>query len=413
HIASLAGLPGVSLARDLVQKVKEREQERDAFLSTLGGDEYETETGPFWVRRRLYSLDRLPYKVWDIDGETISRLGRDESLRVLDPSRTIFIDTETTGLAGGTGTYPFLVGVGRFVDEGFAVTQYLMRDYDEELAMLGGLAADLHSASALVSFNGKCFDVPLLSTRFRMNRCPQVVDSLLHFDLLHPARRLWRHRCESCALLNLESLLLEHRREVDVPGSQIPQIYFDFVRGLRIDRMRTVLEHNLEDIRSLAMMTAKACRLYRSPESEASHPLDWFNLGRSFMGDRDSERACLCLKRSLESDLPAELRWTAMRDYSLLLKRAKDYAGATHVWLDMFEDSDRFHPFPYEELAKYYEHVAREPQRALVLVKDALKNLESLSSQIYDRTEVPFRIEFVRKDFMFRLKRLMRKVDTA
>lgn len=412
RVAALAELPGVSLARDLVEKIKDRTEERDRFLSSLGGSECSTRAGSFWLRSVMIPPDHLRCTVRDIDGSTLARLGRDEALRALDPETTVFIDTETTGLAGGTGTYPFLIGLGRFVDGGFAVTQYLMRDYHEEPALLEALLADLRSAGALVSFNGKCFDIPLLSTRFRMNRYPSVTDSLPHFDLLFPARRLWRRRYGRCDLMTLESLLLNHTRQIDVPGSLIPQIFFDFVRGVGIERMKAVLEHNTEDILSLAALTARACRFYRSPEREAKDSLDWFSLGKLFLGNGDLERARFSLERSLQNNLPEEVRWIAQRDYSLLLKRAGDYNRANKVWREMLDEESRFHPFPYEELAKYYEHVARDPHQALVLVRQALARLESLSRRPYDRWEPPLRIELVRTGLTHRLKRLMRKADT-
>jgi hypothetical protein len=413
RLAALAGLPGVSLARDLAGKAAVRKKDRDAFLSSLGGGESSTRAGSFWLRLVVYPPSSLCYTVRDVDGSTLARLARDETLRALDPKTTVFIDTETTGLAGGTGTYAFLVGVGRFVDAGFAVTHYLMRDYDEEAALLNALLADLSSASALVSFNGKCFDIPLLSTRFRMNRCPPIVDCIPHFDLLFSARRLWRHRCKQCDLLNLESLLLDHVREIDVPSYLIPQIYFDFVRGVGIERMGQVLAHNAEDILSLVGLTAKACRFYRSPELEVEDPLDWFSLGKSFLGDGDHERARFFLERSLQYDLPSETRWAAQREYSLLLKRAGDYSRATTVWREMLDHESGFHPFPYEELAKYYEHVACNAERALDLVRQALARLEAFSRHSYDREAPPLRTELVRAELTHRFKRLMRKADTV
>ncbi len=411
HLSTLSQIPGVTLARELVRKVEIRERERDSFLESLGGHERELKSSRYWLRRSTRFLHQLPYKEEELDGYSLRQLARDESFADFDPRKAAFIDTETTGLAGGTGTYAFLVGIGRFVDDGFTVNQYFMRDYDEEPAMLDAILDDLRSARYLVSFNGKCFDIPLLATRLRMNRRPAVVESLSHFDLLHPARRLWRQRCESCTLTNLEAVLLGHERDIDVPAFQIPQIYFDFTRGIGIRRIQPVLEHNVDDIVSLAMLSAKACRMYRLPELEASNAIDWYSLGRAFIVDGDKERARMCLERSLQIDLPLGLRWTAQRDYSLLLKRNKEYSVAVEVWREMLNGGTDRHPFPYEELAKYYEHIERRPLDALRLVQDFLASLDS--PRLPDRESPSFSIDRVRNQFGFRLKRLMRKADTC
>ncbi|HQP97763.1 MAG TPA: ribonuclease H-like domain-containing protein [bacterium] len=411
NLASLASLPGVSFARDLETKIRKRAEERDRFLSTLGGYVQETTQGSFWMRRTVFPERDLPFSCADMDRQTVAHLGRDAGLQEFDPSRALFLDVETTGLAGGTGTVAFLVGIGRFVKGDFAVTQYLMRDYDEEPFMLEGVRRELRSAEALVTFNGKCFDVPLLSTRFRMNRVPQGMDALMHFDLLPPARRLWRAFCQQCNLTNLEWMLLGRHRTVDVPGSEIPQIYFDFVRGLRLERMRPVLEHNVEDIRSLAMLSAKACRLYRDPENEVSHPQEWFGLGRSHFCEGNHERALMYLKRSLESDLPDDLRCVALRDTSILLKKGGAFDEAVLIWEAMLVSGDVFRLFPYEELAKYHEHIAREPGKALVLVERALDHLNASSDNPFDRGRILSRERDIRQRLEVRLKRLRRKAD--
>jgi len=411
NLASLASLPGVSFARDLQTKNRERDEERDRFLSTLGGCVCETPQGSFWTRRTVFPKRDLPFACSDMDGETVAHLAQDAALQEFDPSKAVFIDVETTGLAGGTGTVAFLVGIGRFVNGDFVVTQYLMRDYDEESSMLEGVRQELRSAEALVTFNGKCFDIPLLSTRFRMNRGRQATDCLMHFDLLPPARRLWRAVCRQCNLLNLELVLLERHRKVDVPGSEIPQIYFDFTRGLRFQRMRPVLEHNVEDIRSLAMLSAKACRLYRDPEHEVTHPLEWFGLGRCHFRDGNHEKALRFLKKSLETHLPEELRCVAMRDVGILLKKAGAFDEAVAIWEAMLVSDGVFRLFPYEELAKYYEHVAREPEKALVLVERALEHLRISSGNPLDHGWILSWQRDILRKLEIRLKRLRRKAD--
>src|SRR5262249_33194494 len=143
-----------------------------------------------------------------------------------DPSRIAFLDTETTGLSGGTGTYAFLVGIGTWRSSGFLVEQFFMRNFDEEAAVICPLEERLSQVKVVVTFNGKCFDLPLLESRFVMHRRDWPLADGIHLDLLHPSRRLWKLRLKDCSLANLEREVLGFEREEDIPGYLIPQVYF-------------------------------------------------------------------------------------------------------------------------------------------------------------------------------------------
>jgi len=182
-----------------------------------------------------------------------------------DLSQCVFVDLETTGLAGGTGTYAFLVGIGYFQGMRFVVRQYFMEDYDGEEALLHALAEALEPFRGVVSFNGKSFDLPLLETRFQMARRPFPLRDLPHLDLLFPARRLWKDRLESCALSSLEAAILGVEREVDVPGWAIPGIYFDYLRSGDARPLAPVFEHNRHDLLSLATLATRLARQYVDP----------------------------------------------------------------------------------------------------------------------------------------------------
>src|SRR5579859_3798690 len=173
-----------------------------------------------------------------------------------ETSRLMFLDTETTGLAGGTGTCAFLIGVGAVEGSQFVVRQYFLRDYPEEKAMLA-LADALENYEGLVTFNGKTFDIPLLETRYALARMESPFARLLHLDLLHPARRLWKLRLESCALGHLETEVLGIHRQGDVDGSEIPGIYFDYLRTGDSRGLQPVFYHNALDIISLAALTVE------------------------------------------------------------------------------------------------------------------------------------------------------------
>ncbi|MGB9594391.1 MAG: ribonuclease H-like domain-containing protein, partial [Anaerolineae bacterium] len=184
-----------------------------------------------------------------------ARLARDPAIADLDYRRAAFLDIETIGLAGGTGTVAFMVGLGFYEADAFRVEQYFMRDFPEEPAMLADLARRLDGMDWLVSFNGRGFDLPILTTRFIMNRVPPRLADAPHLDLLHPARRLWKARLPSCRLSALEKDILGfYRDQADVPGYLVPQIYFDYLRTGDAREIARVFYHNLYDIVSLAAL---------------------------------------------------------------------------------------------------------------------------------------------------------------
>ena len=163
-------------------------------------------------------------------------LSRRTRMALEDPEKWLFLDTETTGLAGGTGTYAFLIGLGWWDAGGLQVEQLFMRDFAEEHSVLSELAARMAERPVLVTFNGKTFDWPLLESRFTMTRCIPVPKIAAHLDLLHPARALWKLRLGSVRLVELERHILDParlgwHREDDVISSLIPQYYFDYLRG--------------------------------------------------------------------------------------------------------------------------------------------------------------------------------------
>ena len=233
-----------------------------------------------------------------IEPRTVGVLTAEPELDGFDLRRAVFLDTETTGLAGGAGTAAFLIGVGLVDGERFRVRQYFMRDYHEEAALLHALAEELRRFDRLVTFNGKMFDVPLLDARFRLNRGRFPLAEAPHLDLLHPARRLWKARLESCRLQSLEAELMGLRRTGDIPGEEIPQVYFDWVRRRDARMLARVFEHNRQDIVSLAALAVLACQWVE--EGRAEDPRDVFSLARVLERARLYERSEAEYRRALE-----------------------------------------------------------------------------------------------------------------
>ena len=166
--------------------------------------------------------------------------------------RLLHFDTETTGLAGGTGTRAFMIGAADWIDGRFRIRQLTLTTMAAETAMLRTFAEWLGADTVLVSYNGKCYDAPLLATRYRLARQPNPLAGLAHLDLLHPVRRHWKQHWPNCRLATAERQLLGVVREDDLPGAEAPAAWLTYLRGGSARNLRRVAAHNAQDLKSLA-----------------------------------------------------------------------------------------------------------------------------------------------------------------
>ncbi|MCG6920156.1 MAG: ribonuclease H-like domain-containing protein [Acidobacteria bacterium] len=301
---------------------------------------------------------------------TVSVLAAEAELGDFDLGDAVFLDTETTGLAGGTGTAAFLIGAGWVEGDRFVVRQYFMRDYHEEAALLQGLADDLAGFSRIVTYNGKAFDVPLLEARFHLNRSLFPLAEAPHLDLLHPARRLWKARLESCRLQSLELALLGLRRHGDIPGDEIPQVYFDWVRRRDARMLARVFEHNRQDIVSLAALAVLACQWVE--ESQAEDPRDVYSLARVLERAHLFERSEEEYRRAVTLGA-GDLEGPALLRLGLRAKRAGDFARAADLWEEAGKAGE---PEGWRELAMHHEHRTRDLEAALRAVDRGIRVVE-------------------------------------
>jgi uncharacterized protein YprB with RNaseH-like and TPR domain len=351
--------------------------------------------------------------------ELLSRT-RDEALSrktraaLEDPEKWLFLDTETTGLAGGTGTYAFLVGLAWWDAGGLQVEQFLMRDFTEEYSVLHELSGRAAERPVLVTFNGKSFDWPLLENRFTMTRSIAAPKLAAHLDLLHPARALWKLRLGSVRLVELERHVLDAprlgwHRENDVASALIPQFYFDYLRGGPVDPLAGVVRHNQMDLRGLAALFGKINALLSEPAGAANEieSLDLFGLSRFLQRRGEVDLAHSACAQALEIGLPAEFRPKARRELALMAKRRGEHARAAEIWLEIVGDPhDGIHAC--EQLAIYYERHTKDPVKAAQFANLAVATLRRQRANSHN----PFltaRFARLEKKFLQRVARLEKK----
>lgn len=339
------------------------------------GDEVDTPHGKAWRAVETYGPGLVNGNepldaVADLPGHLTALLAGDERLRAIPAERMAFLDTETSGLSGGTGTFAFLVGVGRIARGTFSVRQYVLRDLSEEQALLSAVASELSDCDALVSFNGKCFDVPLLEARLRLARVDLDLVGRAHFDLLFPARRLFRRSLENCRLATIEREVLGVRRGPDVDGSAIPALYFDYLRTRDARPLASVFRHNVQDILSLATLMCRVVRVVEDPLRRAGGA-ELASVGELHDRLGNSDIALACLEAALAGPLSPEPRRRALERLSLLYKEREEWDEAVAGWTEMAGLPEPG-VFPFEELAKYHEHVSRDRAAALRWTERAL-----------------------------------------
>ena len=324
---------------------------------------------------------------------------------IVDPDQWLFLDIETTGLAGGSGTYAFLAGIAWWEGGGLEIEQFFMREYSEEHALLFALRERVAERPVLVTFNGKSFDWPLLETRYRMTRKISSPTPRAHLDFLHPARNLWRLRLGSVRLSQLERHVLGWERGTDVLSGLIPQIYFDYLRGGPPERLVPVHNHNQMDLRGLAALSSRILSLLSDAEKLGQDGLEIFGVSRICEKRGEHTRARNLYEKSMASILPTEIDRAARRSLARLAKRQADFDVVCELWKDALGNSRHGYE-AYEQLAIYYERNARDPEQARQVVWQALDELRR-AIQVGDIAPRPYRE--IKARFDHRMERLERK----
>ncbi len=353
--------------------------------SVVGGRLQETEFGPAFIVERFIPADELygeaPLR-FPTMMEKLAAWGADTRLALLSPERFVFLDTETTGV-WGSGTMAFLVGLGRFEAGGFLQTQYFLREPIEERAMLEALNRQIGSQDALVTFNGKSFDLPLLKSRYLTNAFPHPFNSLPHLDLLHLARRLWRDLLPSRALGDLEvNLLKVYRTQQDIPGWMIPQMYIDYLHTGDARPLASVFYHNSMDVLSMAALLSHLAAKLAAPLEEFEHHSELYAIGRLYADTGFAEEAIGVFQSTLSMELPADTRYRLVENLACLFRRRGDYEAALQLWEQAATDG---HVYAHVEIAKYYEHRTGDYTVAIQYTQRAIKLVEKRKTPELER----------------------------
>jgi uncharacterized protein YprB with RNaseH-like and TPR domain len=362
--------------------VPEKPPSRGYVEDLLSGEVVETPLGKHFETEKLYARHRR-YGSYDISDlielrpDLLQALS-DGAIVNAHPTRWAFLDTETTGLAGGSGTYAFLIGVGSIDAEGFRVRQFFMRDYDEEPSVLHALSAYLARFDVLITYNGRSFDQPLLETRYTMTRARHPFGRMEHLDLLYGARRLFKLRLENCRLVNLENQILGVEREGDVPGELIPYCYFEYLRTQRAFRLIPIFHHNVLDIVSLACLTGVIPEAFRDPENiRVRHGTDLLGLARWLQMSGRMEEAHRMMRRAVDMGLPDQHLFRALFEAGGMEKKLGREHAALATFTDLTLSPNPYRVKAYEELAKHYEHRERNFVMALECVRAARQGADS------------------------------------
>lgn len=365
------------------------------------------EREPFQFIENPYPLDVRYGKIsissgLGLQGDILSCLSKDPAFKALDLSTSLFIDLETSGLSGGAGVIPFLIGMGYYRDDRFYVSQYFLGDPAEEENMIQELSqffSDMNFQS-VVTYNGKAFDIPLLETRFILHRKPFTLRELPHLDFLYSARSLWGHKYENCRLFHLAREVVGTDRSEDIPSAEIPWRYFQYIQTGNYQMIEPILYHNQEDILSLLGVVVVGALIFsEEPEACIGDAMDYYGAGKVMEKAGDAEKSVQFFQKALDGKLTDEVSTQTKKRLSYYFKKNQSWEEAVSLWREI-TSSERVtlnQLFSFRELAMYLEHKKKSYEEARKIAEEGLV----LSLGVSPHYE---------KDFSHRLERLKKKI---
>jgi len=381
--------------------VPERNALSDAALEEMGFEYLAVGNGVYRLRT-VHKMDDLLAAFGREKRDDFTSFKRHSDVPDFTVEELLFFDLETTSLSIGTGTYPFLIGVGFIQKNALVIDQFFMHRFECESAILKQVCSSFQAAGIVVTYNGKTFDMPLIKSRYRMNRVPDFPVEIPVVDLLYHCRRIFKNLYENCSLKVMEERVLGVFRENDIPGWEIPDVFFSYQKYGETARLAQVVEHNRMDIESMVLLMGVLNRFYGALDRREFHSVDrrtLLNVATSLY--RNNLSLFMDLMEFVGNDIFQKR--SLFKKYSTALKRGGELERALSLWR-----SERS-IFSLEELAKHYEHRERDYAQALISCQAAMELLDrgvfSVGSDPLDRTA----LDFYRNRFFKRINRLHRK----
>jgi uncharacterized protein YprB with RNaseH-like and TPR domain len=373
----------------------------------LSGYTHSNSFGDTYVYREDYPQDYLHGVVpFDrhVDLGLLSEWARVSAMTNADLDKVLFLDTETSGLAGGTGTFAFMVGLGYFHGLEFTLEQLFLNSPGEEAAFLAALEEIASPFDTVVTYNGKSFDIPLLNNRYTLNSFRSPFRSFQHIDLLALTRRIWRNRLNDRSLGNIEREILQvERNQEEIPGWMIPDMYYEFLKSRDARPMAGVFYHNKIDILSLAALLLYTARMLSEPlEFSADQTLDLISIARIFEDLGRIEEAAVFYENSLDRGLPRPFFIQTLFRYADLSRKERNWPSAIELWQKAADYGE------YEAavaIAKYFEHQAGDVRQALEWTLKAMQLLEEMRYPLYIRNQKQLEILHRQERLVGKIKR--------
>jgi uncharacterized protein YprB with RNaseH-like and TPR domain len=368
----------------------------------LGGYVFEDNSLPLIKRKTEFSFNKLQLGDFLTNSIKLPVLTKGDFSKPINIKDLLFFDLETTGLSGGAGTYPFLIGIAFFEDNGFKVIQYFLPEYDRDIHAYLDFKKYIKSKSILVSYNGKSYDYPLLKNRFILNRYDNIFKEFYHIDLLHLSRRIWKNSLKNCSLGNIEQQIFKFSRLNDIEGYLIPHAYFDYLQSGNYDNIINIISHNEQDLISLGRLIVHLSQIENEEENSKLSDSELNSLFETAIKSSSLEKAKYYYKfiKKRESKVPHK----AIFNFSLLLKRNSDWKNAIKIW-ESLSQNENYALFALEELAKYHEHREKDINKAMKFTDRAFELINIICELKDDNCG-----KMKKRDFEHRKERLNKKL---
>jgi uncharacterized protein YprB with RNaseH-like and TPR domain len=389
---------------ETIQNLSDKKQDLEKIARALNGKILEADALPIikiekFERYTGFDPTQSHHNIFSVNLPLLSKKQFQEPISLND---ILIFDLETTGLAGGTGTYPFLMGFGIFEKKGIRIFQYFLPEFGREISAYLDLATLWSKKNILLSYNGKSFDYPLIRNRMILNRINNPFEGYNHLDLLHIARRLWKDILPSCSLETIEEQIFYFNRWRDIGGSLIPQAYFTFLQNGDISDIRRIIDHNQIDIISLSRL------LFYLHQTENNNMISSFSdhekVAMFNIAVTISELSHIQPLISSLTEENKKVPTQSLKNYSLLLKRQNKWPQALEIWQNFIDLGEEI-TFSCEELAKYYEHREINIIKAIEYTnraRDFLSSIEEIEGNEESRN--------MKSQFNHRLNRLNAKL---